>query len=309
MGQESFTFKGANGQEIFCWRWDAAAQPLGVLQIFHGMAEHAGRYADFAQYLNTQGFTVYACDMRGHGRTGELNGDSCHMGKGGFIGSVEDQALLMNLIKEKHPGVPLTILGHSFGSFLAQEFIKHHGGEIAGLILSGSSYMKGADISAGYVLAKLSMLIGSRRPNKLLDKLSFGSYNKRIQKPSSKFSWLSRDENQVKKYEESHFCGNVMSAGFFESFFTGLMNLYKNMEGIPGRLPVYIISGAEDPVGKYGLGTKRLYDEYKRLGLSNLRIKIYEGARHEILNEIDRKEVYLDILNWLRECVLTEILH
>ena len=117
MNQESFTFKGSNGREIFCWCWEATAQAQGVLQIFHGMAEHAQRYADFAQHLNKQGYTVYACDMRGHGRTGELNADSCHMDKGGFNGSVEDQALLMKLIKEKRPGVPLIILGHSFGSF------------------------------------------------------------------------------------------------------------------------------------------------------------------------------------------------
>ncbi len=301
MSQEGFTFKGSNGQEIFCWCWDAPVQPAGVLQIFHGMAEHAERYADFAQYLNTEGFTVYACDMRGHGRTGELNGDSCHMDKGGFNGSMEDQAFLMKLIREKHPEVPLIILGHSFGSFLAQEFIKHYGGDISGLILSGSSFMKGADISAAYILAKLSLLLGGRRPNKLLDKLSFGSYNKKIQNPTSKFSWLSRDENQVRKYEESHFCGNVMSTGFFECFFTGLMNLYRGMEKIPLNLPVYILSGTEDPVGKYGVGTDKLYEEYKRLGITNLRIKLYQGSRHEILNETNREVVYQDILDWLKE--------
>lgn len=305
MSQESFTFRGSDGQEIFIWCWRAPQKPQGILQIYHGMAEHAQRYTELAQYLNTKGFTVYACDMRGHGRTGELNSDSCHMDRNGFYASIEDQTLLMERIGQEHPRVPLVVLAHSFGSFLAQEFIKHYGSRISGVILSGSSLMKGADIIAGYILSRLTMVSGNRKPGRLLNKLSFGSYNKAIQNPSSKFSWLSRDENMVKKYDEDHFCGNVLSNGFYNCFFDGLFRLNNGMDKVPLDLPVCILSGAEDPVGKYGSGAKKLYEEYRKLGVADLQIKLYPGARHEIINEISREEVYQDISQWLTEHCFT----
>ncbi len=301
MSQESFTFRGSNGQEIFTWCWRAPQKPRGILQIFHGMAEHGQRYTEFAQYLNKEDFTVYACDMRGHGRTGELNSDSCHMDRDGFSGSIEDQALLMEMIRQEYPGVPLVVLGHSFGSFLAQEFIKHYGNKISGVILSGSSLMKGADINSAYFISRLVRVSDDRKPGSLMSKLSFGSYNKAIKSPASEFSWLSRDEKLVRKYDEDPFCGNVLSNGFFNCFLGGLYQLYDRMDKVPLDLPVYILSGDEDPVGKYGVGAKKLYDVYRRLGVTDLRIKLYPGARHEIINEINREEVYQDILQWLTE--------
>lgn len=308
MTQESSTFRGSNGQEIYTWCWSVPQKPQGILQIFHGMAEHAQRYTEFAQYLNKEGFTVYACDMRGHGRTGELNSDSCHMDRDGFSGSIEDQALLMEKIVQEYPGIPLVVLGHSFGSFLAQEFIKHYGNKISGVILSGSSLMKGADISAAYFLSRLTMVSGNRKPGRLLNKLSFGSYNKAIKSPSSEFSWLSRDEKIVREYDEDHFCGNVLSNGFFNCFLGGLYKLYDGMDKVPLELPIYIMSGDEDPVGKYGIGAKKLYDVYRKLGVTDLRIKLYPGARHEIINEIDREDVYQDILQWLTEhCFIQQL--
>jgi alpha-beta hydrolase superfamily lysophospholipase len=197
------------------------------------------------------------------------------------------------------------VLGHSFGSFLAQEFIKHYGSRISGVILSGSSLMKGADIKAAYFLSRLTMVFGSRKPGRLLNRLSFGSYNKAIKSPSSEFAWLSRDESMVKRYDEDHFCGNVFSNGFYNCFFNGLYRLYDGMDKIPLALPVYILSGEEDPVGKYGSGTKKLYEVYRKLGVTDLRIKLYPGARHEIINEINRAEVYQDILQWLTEHCFT----
>lgn len=301
MSLENFTFKGADGREVYTWCWNTPDQPLGILQIFHGMAEHARRYANLAQYLNARGFTVVACDLRGHGKTGELNGNSCHMDKEGFYGIVEDQSLLLKKMKEKYPGIPVFVLGHSFGSFLAGEFIKVYGRDISGVILSGSCLMNGVDVKAGYILAKLSLVFGSRRPNKLLDKLSFGSFNKEIRNPTSKFNWLSHDEAQVKIYEEDPFCGNVMSSGFFSCFFKGLIGLYDGMDKVPKSLPVFFVSGAEDPVGKYGVGVQKLYEEYKKLDVTDLQLKLYPGCRHEIINEIIHSEVYYDISVWLEK--------
>lgn len=303
MGRENFTFKGANGGDVFTWCWSTEDKPVGMLQIFHGMAEHAERYDDFAGYMNTKGFAVYACDQRGHGRTGETNKSSCHIDNDGFNGIIEDQKLLSKLIQEKHPGTPLYVLGHSFGSFAAQEYIKHYGDNILGAILSGSCMMKGPDVKAGYIIALLSLVFGRRRSNAFIDKLSFGSYNKAIESPASKFSWLSSDEDQVKKYEADSFCGNVMSTNFYYCFFKGLNRLYDagNANKIPKTLPIYIMSGDSDPVGKYGAGVTKLYEWYKMLGIKDLQIKLYKGGRHEIINESNREEVYRDISVWLQK--------
>ncbi len=303
MRRENFTFVGANGQDVFTWCWNTADIPLGIIQIFHGMAEHAERYNDFAVYMNTEGFAVYACDQRGHGRTGELNHSSNHVGNEGFDGIVEDQKLLSKLIWDKYPDIPLYILGHSFGSFVAQEYIKHNSSDISGVILSGSCMMKGTEVKAGYVAAMLSLIFGRGRPNKLLDKLSFGSYNKAIENTVCKFSWLSRDEDQVKKYETDNFCGNIMSTNFFYCFFKGLNRLYdfNCTDKIPKTLPIYIMSGESDPVGKYGVGVKKLHAWYKTLGIIDLQFKLYQDGRHEMLNELNREEVYRDISAWLQK--------
>ncbi|HEX2947789.1 MAG TPA: alpha/beta hydrolase [Clostridia bacterium] len=299
MSQESFTFTGVNGQKVFVHSWSADVTPRCILLIIHGMAEHGGRYSDFAGFLNEKGISVYAPDMRGHGETGELNGNLCHLEYGGFNGIVEDHAKLARLLGEKHAGIPLFILGHSFGSFIGQEFIKRYGKEISGAILTGSNFMKDPLFQFGRIVAFLSMAFGSRRPNRLIDFMGFKPYNKRITNPVSKFTWLTRDESIVRSYDNDRYCGIVMSTGFYYCFFKGLNSLYGGKPGIPAKLPVAIFSGSDDPVGKYGEGPKKLYEWYRSIGLEDLSLKLYEGARHEILNETNKAEVYLDISAWL----------
>lgn len=298
---ENFHFTGANGQEIFTWCWNVPQKPRGIIQIIHGMAEHAGRYADFAGYMNSLGFSVYACDLRGHGKTGEMNHDSCDPDNGGFNGIMEDQNLLSKLIRARHPGIPLFVLGHSFGSFIAQEYIKYYGSEVAGVILSGSCRMGGPIVKIACCLAAVSLPLGKSRRNTFLDKLSFGSYNKAISNPASKFAWISRDAGQVKKYDDDGFCGNVMSTSFYYCFFKGLNKLNRDVGSIPKNLPVYLMSGDNDPVGQYGRGTARLYEMYRTEGIADLQLKLYPGGRHEMINEVNRQEVYQDIAAWLEK--------
>jgi alpha-beta hydrolase superfamily lysophospholipase len=299
LNNESLHFTGANGQEIFTRCWNAPQKPRGIIQIIHGMAEHAERYADFAGYMNSLGFSVYACDLRGHGNTGEMNHNFCDLDKDGFNGIMEDQNLLSKLIRTRNPGVSLFVFGHSFGSFIAQEYIKYYGGKIAGVILSGSCMMGGPVIKIACGLASLSLPFGKSRRNALLDKLSFGSYNKAISNPASKFAWISRDDEQVKKYDDDRFCGNVMSTNFYYCFFKGLIRLNRNIGSIPKNLPVYLMSGDNDPVGQYGKGTAKLYEMYRAEGIADLQLKLYPGGRHEMINETNRQEVYQDIAAWL----------
>jgi alpha-beta hydrolase superfamily lysophospholipase len=301
LNSKSFHFTGVNGQDIFTRYWNAPQNPQGILQIYHGMAEHAERYADFACHMNSIGFSVYACDLRGHGKTGELNHNSCDIDKDGFNGIVQDQHVLSKLIGIRNPGVPLFVLGHSFGAFIAQEYIKHYGSEIAGVILSGSCMLEGPAIKLGGCLAAISMPLGKSRRNALLDKLSFGSYNKVISNPVSKFAWISRDDEQVKKYDADSFCGNIMSTNFYYYFFKGLNRLNRNIGSIPKNLPVYLMSGDNDPVGQYGKGTTKLYEMYRSVGIADLQLKLYPGGRHEMLNETNRQEVYQDIAAWLQK--------
>ena len=273
-----------------------------MVQILHGMAEHGARYADFASFLNKNGFIVYANDHRGHGKTAESQDEIGIIRKDGFELIISDAYILFQIIKNKHQNLPVFILGHSFGSFLAQSFISRYGSEIDGVILSGSAKQDSPDIAFGRVAASMQRIIfGENKKSFLIDKLGFGSYNKRIPGAKSKFAWLSCDDSEVEKYENDPLCGNVFSIGFYYYFFNALKGLYDSdkLSGIPEALPIFIVSGNEDPVGKYGKKVLELYDFYKKLGLLNVQIKLYPGKRHEILNETGRQEVYDDILSWL----------
>jgi alpha-beta hydrolase superfamily lysophospholipase len=298
----SFYYDAKDNKKIHAYVWNKTDKPKGVVQILHGMAEHAVRYADFAAFLNKNGFIVYANDHRGHGKTAESPDEIGIIGQDGFELIISDAYVLLQTIKNKHPGLPVFILGHSFGSFLAQSFISRYDSEIDGVILSGSAKQDGPDVAFGRVAASIQRIIfGENKKSFLIDKLGFGSYNKRIPGAKSKFAWLSCDDSEVEKYENDPLCGNVFSIGFYYYFFNALKGLYDfdKLSGIPEALPIFIVSGEEDPVGRYGKKVLELYDFYKKIGLLNVQIKLYRGKRHEILNETDRQVVYDDILSWL----------
>jgi len=298
----NLTAKDNHVISVYCW--DKVENPRAVLQIFHGMAEHAGRYDRLAKYLNTQGFVVFGDDHRGHGKTSQLNGKTGVIGKNGFYNIVEDEFMITKLLKQKYPNTPIYVLAHSFGSFIGQEYITKYGNQINGLILSGSAAQTGAEFRFAKILASFQVkLFGEEREAKFLDKLGFGSYNKRIANPSTGFDWLSCDTAEVKKYIDDKYCGFICSTGFYYYFTDGLLNLYKKekMDKIPKTLPIYIIAGQQDPVGQYGQRVKKLYDIYKAIGVSDVEIKLYQGSRHEILNEVNRDEVTEDILKWIND--------
>jgi len=305
---DAFFIKGEDGGNIYLNLWEPEINPIGIIQIFHGMAEHGGRYQNFAYYMNEKGFVVCANDHRGHGKTAGSLDNVGYIGKDGFNKIVEDEYLIMNFLKEKYGNFPIVIFGHSFGSFVAQEFMIRYGKEVNGVILSGSSAVKELPLKFGYALAFIEKsLFGEKKRSKILDKLTFGSYNKRVKGDKlSKFEWLSTDKEEVKKYEEDPYCGGIFTAGFFYYFFRGLLNIFKpqRLMKIPKDLPLLIISGEEDPVGEYGKLVKRLYELYRGMGLKRVDIKLYPGKRHELLNEVGKEEVYKDIFAWIEEEIL-----
>lgn len=294
--------KANDGKELYIYCWDKVEKPKAMIQISHGMAEHAGRYKEFAEYLNKQGFIVYASDHRGHGKTAGIIEDLGYIGEDGFNKIVEDKHLVFEKMKQEYPKLPRFLFGHSFGSFISQEYILRYGSELNGVILSGSAAQKGLQIYVGRVVTSIERFIfGERKHSNLMENLSFGSFNKRFKKDGYKFAWLSSDLNQVKKYEEDAFCGTVFPTGFFYYLMKGLKKLYKKerLASIPKELPIYIISGENDPVGGYGKLIKDLFKIYKETGIKDVQIKLYQGFRHEVLNETNKNQVYVDILNWL----------
>lgn len=290
--------------KIFLRIWDEVENPKAIVQIFHGMAEHSERYDDFAKYLNSKGFIVYADDHRGHGLSVKEGSVQGYIGEDGFNRIVEDEKEISNLIRKSYKELPLYIFAHSFGSFIGQEYITKYSKEIDGIILSGSSKQDGIDLKMGKVLVSIQKLLFNETAKaKLIDKLSFGAYNSKVQNRKTNCDWLSRDEKEVNKYLEDEKCGFISPINFYNHMFNGLSKLYKleKLNKIDKNLPILVISGDEDPVGKYGKGVRRLHQQYVDLGLKNSAIKLYEGGRHELLNETNKHEVYNFIYNWLRE--------
>ena len=305
MKNEQFT--SFDGTVIQCYLWDEVENPKAVLQIAHGMAEHARRYDDFAKYLNQNGIIVFADDHRAHGATcvGQSKKGVKGYQKGEiYIDTVRDEVAITSHLKQRY-GLPVIYLGHSYGSMVGQRYIelcKEH----TGAILSGSAMMKGALLNMGCaIIGTQYALCGGEKVGNLANNLSFGSYNKPFKNEGLEYAWLSRDKAQVQKYIDDEECGWVMSTAFFKWFFTGLKASYKkkNLTQIDINKPIGIFSGDKDPVGGNGKLVKKLHEQYKKLGVKDLSIKLYPDARHEILNETNNAEVYADILARIEEMI------
>lgn len=292
---------------VYGWLPDDDGRPAkAVVQIAHGMAETAARYERFAAALTARGYAVYAGDHRGHGRTAgrpEAVGDP---GPDSFDRMTDDLVAVTERIAERHPGAPIVLFGHSMGSFVAQQYMYRHPGKLAGVILSGSDGPKGPELGLGLLLARLeAQWRGDRHRSRLLNALTFGGYNRRFRPVRTAFDWLSRDPEEVDRYIADPYCGGVFTAGFFRDFFAGLRDIHKpeHLRRIPRELPILIVSGDNDPVGRFGAGVRQLADLYRQLGFSRVRCKLYPGGRHELLNETNREEVTDDVLQWLDRLV------
>ncbi len=298
MKTEKFT--SFDGTVLQCYVWNEVRNPKAVVQISHGMAEHARRYDNFANFLNKHGYVVFADDHRAHGMTSTKQSAKGIKGfhKGDiFLDTVKDQIAITEYLSGKY-NLPVIYLGHSYGSLIGQRYLEFEN-KSSGVILSGSAYMKGALIGVGAALANVQYKVcGGEKAAKLLDKMSFGAYNKPFKSDKIPFAWLSRDKEQVKKYVLDEQCGYVMSTAFFKYFLNGLKTAYipANLAKIDLEKPIAIFSGEKDPVGGKGKLVQKLYDQYKELGVKNLSIKLYPDARHEIFNETNNAEVYNDVL-------------
>ncbi len=305
MSEDEFMIEAADKKKIFIYRWlPGMREPLKcIIQIAHGMAEHAARYRGFAKYLNSIGIGVYANDHRGHGKTaGNIEDVGYFADESGWDIVTDDMFQLTERIRRTHPEVPVFLLGHSMGSFLVRDYISRSESSVDGAILSGTAGDPGIMGNIGIMIAKVScMLKGSRTPNKLLDKLSFGSFNKKFKPERTKFDWLSRDESVVDKYVGDEYCGGVFSSGFFLDLFQGIkkVNKKENVDRIRKDFPILFFSGEDDPVGNFSKGVMKVVKLFKKMGIEDLDYKFYKKGRHEMLNEINKDEVYADISAWI----------
>lgn len=300
----NFTFDSSDGIKINTYKWFIEnSQPKGIIQISHGMAETVMRYDYFANYLAKNGYVVYGNDHRGHGGSVKDLSDLGYLGgEGGFERLIEDISILTDLIKKENPNLPIILFAHSMGSFASQRYIMDYKDKIQGLILSGSNGNQGTVLKLGRFIAGMEMrLRGDRAKSELLNKMSFGSYNNNFKPTRTEFDWLSRDDKEVDKYIDDTYCGSVFTTSFYREFFGTLMYIEdeKNLLKIPRKLPIFIISGDKDPVGNFGIGIENLYNRYKKAGVENVEYKLYPGARHELLNETNREEVMVDVVNWI----------
>jgi alpha-beta hydrolase superfamily lysophospholipase len=304
---ESFRFDSAvDKKSIAAYSWTAVEKPIGVVQILHGMGEHATRYDDFANYLNGKGYLVFAEDHRGHGATAGDMAEYGYIGKNGFSMTVEDAKTLSDIVKQKYPGLPLIILGHSYGSFLAQEYVIRYAKSIDGVIFSGSAAMHSRvmTLRAGMILSEIIAIFrGDRTKSKFIDNLAFGSYSKNLVNPLTKYDWLTTDKAIVDMYVSDEYCGGIFPLNFYVYFFGGLIKIAnKNrVAKIRSDLPIMIASGVDDPVGGYGKFATELQKWYTDAGITDITFKLYPGMRHEIINETDRAKVYTDLAEWLDE--------
>lgn len=290
-------FKSFDGKTIYVHEWLDVESPKGFVQIIHGMTEHGARYAEFAKFLNENGYLVAADDHRGHGKTDPDTLGYCAGNM--FADTVRDEGELTKYYREKYRGLKYFVFGFSYGSFLTQSYISKYGDLIDGAVIAGSNKKKDFEVYLGSFVTGVCNLFGaSKRPAKMIEKLSFGKYAKKF----ADREWLSADAENNERYHGDPYCGFVCSNRFYADFFKGLRTLYtkKYKQSLRADLPLLLAAGSEDPVGDMGRGMQLLYVFYKyRAGMSDVKLTLFSGCRHEFLNErAGQEKRYRDILEF-----------
>ena len=296
-----------DGFQVVFHSWLPEETPKACVVLSHGMTEFAFRYDEFAKILNREGIAFYAEDHRGHGETAALaekNGISPAfgtLGNEGFMNVVRDVHTEIQIVKERNPGEKVFLIGHSFGSFIAQAILETYGQEYSGTVLMGT---RGPtfDENISRIAATFLCLFGIKnKPSKLMDRISFGTYNNKIPCHKTQFDWLTKDEKCVEEYIRHPWCGFVCTGGFFKNLAELLCYIHKpsRMKLIPSVHPILLQVGDQDPVGNYSKSVRKLNSVYSTNGIKDLTLRVYEDDRHELLNETDKDQVINDTVSWI----------
>ena len=294
--------KSQDETSLVLYEW-STPNPKAYVHLVHGMSEHAARYDHFATWLNNRGYFVYSSDLRGHGKTaGDLSKVGFFAFSKGWDKVVLDLKLIHDLYKQKNPTLSHIIMGHSMGSLLVRSLAIDYPKVGDGYILSATSGHPGIKGIGGEPLAKLlGFFRGKKNKSKLLQQITYANFNKRIKNKKSSKDWLSKDENIVNQYVNDPYCMQIFSNQFFADLAFGVLitNNEKEMKKMNKSTPILLLSGKEDPVGLYGKGVEEVYNKMKKANLNDVELKLFEGGRHEMINEINKMEVYEFIDNWI----------
>lgn len=307
MKKEFYFLSKDEKTQIHAIEWIPEGRVKAVLQMCHGMVEYIDRYDEFAEYLSQNGFYVVGHDHLGHGKSiysserlgffHEKNGNEY------VIGDIHQ---LRVRTEAKYSNVPYFIMGHSMGSFLVRQYLGFYGAGLSGAIIMGTGDQPNVILHAGKAICRLSAFLhGWHYRSSLVDNMAAGGYNKAFEKETDGSNWLSRNPENVRNYRNDLMCGYMFTVNAYYHMFSGMikMNQQEKAGRIPKGLSVVFVAGKEDPVGNFGRGVKAVYKKYKTSGVQDVKIRLYEDDRHEILNELDKENVYQDLLMWLeRRC-------
>ena len=306
MREREFYLPSSDGMhQLRCMEWIPDGTIKAVLQITHGMVEHIERYREFCVWMAERGIVVIGHDHLGHGKTVSNREEFGYFGsKEGMTYVVKDIRRVTVYSKKKYPDQKLILLGHSMGSFLARKYLSVYKDGPDGFILMGTGAPPEALVSAGSLLAgSMRKLKGEMYRSPLLYKLSLGNYNAKFKPVKTPYDWLTRDESLSKDFGEDESCQFIFTTAAYQDFFRLILNVAKEEMAGHARTdaPILIISGDNDPVGDNGKGVRKVYERLHKAGVDRLEMVLYEGARHEILHEINRQEVFEDLYEWIAE--------
>jgi alpha-beta hydrolase superfamily lysophospholipase len=285
MEETEFTFTAHDGTEIAAYRWGGDGAPSAIVQISHGMGEHAGRYRRLAEAFVDAGWIVYADDHRGHGRTAGSLDRRGDFGPGGWPGLVSDMGRLGEIARDEHPGVPLVLVGHSMGSFALQQYLLDHSDELVGAVLSGTS--------------AIDVISPGIDPTQEVD---LSAFNAPFEPARTEYDWLSRDPTEVDLYVADEWCGFGVDAAGAASMLESLVGCSDpdRLTGIRSDLPIYLVSGSADPLAGGGELIELVASRYRDAGVADVTVAIYPDARHEVFNETNREEITAELIAWIR---------
>ena len=305
--KREFTYDSGDGRtKIHGIEWKPENGEIrGVLQIIHGMVEFVGRYEEFAEFLAEKGFVVTGNDHLGHGASIVSKEDYGFFAeKNGNRAVLKDIHRLRRMTEKRYPDLPYFMLGHSMGSFLLRQYLCMNGEGLAGAIVMGTGTQPIAVLQAGRGLCSLiARFRGWHYRSVLVDNMAFGGYNKHFEPARTDKDWLTKEEEAVDRYLADERCTFRFTLNGYYNLFTSIAKASRkeNLKRMPKELPVFFVSGGDDPVGNFGKGVEQVCRRFQAAGLTDVSCKIYERDRHEILNETDRQTVYADLEGWLEE--------
>jgi alpha-beta hydrolase superfamily lysophospholipase len=305
--RDEFYFPSKDGNtEIHTIEWKPEGEVRAVLQICHGMVEYIRRYDEFAQFLCGEGYYVVGNDHLGHGKSiqakseygffNEKYGNACVLG---------DMHTLRQRTEKKYPGVPYFMLGHSMGSSLLRQYIQMYGNGLSGAVLMGTvaDHKKAALLFGKRLCRVMAAFRGWHYRSKMVDNLVLGAYNKKFKPARTRADWITSDNENLDMYVADPLCSFMFTVNAYYNVFSGMIGIQRkeSVYMIPKGLPVLFVSGADDPVGEFGKGVRKIYEKYRAAGIRDVTLRLYTGDRHEILNETDRDQVYKDLLGWFEK--------